>query len=93
MGVHIIPLPLFVLYASLPITFQFVIGLIHELFSATPPPYIALLFLIVPPLMVMVELYAYKPPPIPISDVVQHSLIVPPSMVTVELFCAYKPPP
>ncbi|MFR8175809.1 MAG: hypothetical protein ACLVB5_01110 [Christensenellales bacterium] len=75
----------------MPITVQFVIGLIVELFSATPPPYVALLFSIVPLLMVRVELYAYKPPPIPASDVV-HPLIVPPLMLTVELY-AYKPPP
>ena len=41
--------------------------------------------------MVMIELYAHKPPPIPISDAV-HPLIVPPSMVRFESV-TYKPPP
>ena len=39
--------------------------------------------------MVMVELSAYKPPPL----LAEHPLIVPPLMVTVEDFSAHKPPP
>ena len=40
--------------------------------------------------MLMVDLSAYKPPPL---STAVHPLIVPPLMVTVEEFFAYKPPP
>ena len=39
----------------------------------------------------MVELFAYKPPPLPVSDVI-HPLIMPPLILTVEL-STNKPPP
>ena len=44
-----------------------------------------------PPVMLMVELSAYKPPPLYAGAV--HLLIVPPLISMVEEFSAYKPPP
>ena len=76
---------------SHPLMMPSLMVIFEEFVAYKPPPLfiVAEHSLIAPPLMVTVDLSAYKPPPAPAS----HPLIVPLSILMIEPFVAYKPPP